>query len=224
MTTASAPAPGAGGADLRGLEALALGQGGYFDRRDALDHGLGDDALSHHARAGRFERVFPGVYRLTVAPYARHDELLRAWVWTNYRGAISHESALALFGLSDVAPTAVHLTVPFGFRREVPPGAPFALHRSQLDQGDTIPYEGVRATEPARTIVDAAAAGTGPEQIVLAVRQGLERALVDPERLRAAAARRRYRHRRTVLPLIEAALARAARPRDSGADGPAAAP
>jgi predicted transcriptional regulator of viral defense system len=206
------------------LEAFALDQGGYFDRGDALDHGLGDDDLAHHVRTGRFERVFPGIYRLAVAPYARHDELLRAWVWTNYRGAISHESALALFGLSDVVPTAVHLTVPFGFRREVPPGALFALHRSLLDEGDTVPFEGVRATAPARTIVDAAAAGTAPEQIVLAVRQALERALIDPEGLRAAAARRHYRYRRTVRPLIETALARAARAEASGDDGPAAAP
>lgn len=216
MTTVQTRAAGASGTDLRGLEAFALEQGGYFDRRDARDHGLGDDDLGHHVRTGRFERVFPGVYRVAVAPYAAHDDLLRAWVWTNYRGAISHESALALFGLSDVVPSAVHLTVPFDFRRAPPTGTPFVVHRSQLAEEDTVPFERIRVTTPARSIVDAAAAGTGPEQIVLAVRQALERALIEPEGLRAAAARRRYRHRRVVVPLVEMALAQTARPDSHG--------
>jgi hypothetical protein len=33
-----------------------------------------------------------------AAPAAPNDELLLAWVWSNYRGAISHDSALALLG------------------------------------------------------------------------------------------------------------------------------
>src|SRR5688500_15553732 len=98
--------------DLAGLEAHALGQGGYFDRADARSHGLSDRLLTYHVSTGRFERVFPGVYRLRTAPYAPNDEYLQAWVWSNYRGAISHESALALFGLSDVLPGDVHLAVP----------------------------------------------------------------------------------------------------------------
>src|SRR2546428_5032630 len=94
--------------DLRGLEALALQHGGYFDRGDALAHAVNDQLLRHHLRAGRFERVYPGVYRLVVAPTAPNDELLLAWVWSNYRGAISHDSALALYGLSDLLPSSVH--------------------------------------------------------------------------------------------------------------------
>jgi predicted transcriptional regulator of viral defense system len=195
--------------NLVGLEAHALAQGGYFDRRDAQDHGLDDEALHYHTKTSRFERVFPGVYRLRTAPVAPHDDVLRAWVWSNYRGAISHESALALYGLSDVMPSHVHLTVPFDFGRAVPPDTPFVLHRSQLQDGDITTYEGVQVTTPARSIVDAAATGTGPEQIHKAVRDALRRALTTPEGLRAAAARPGYRHRRTVQPLIEHAIAEA---------------
>src|SRR5579875_1378804 len=90
--------------DLSGLEAFALGQGGYFDRRDAHRYGITDSLLRYHTRTGRFERVFPGVYRLRVAPISPYDEYLLAWIWTNYRGAISHESALALYDLGDVMP------------------------------------------------------------------------------------------------------------------------
>jgi len=71
-------------------------------------------------------------------------------------------------------------------------------------------YEGVQVTVPARTIVDAAAVGTGPEQIYKAVDQALRRALVGSAQLAAVAHRPHYRHRRAVLPLIESALAHAA--------------
>jgi predicted transcriptional regulator of viral defense system len=148
--------------DLPGLEAFALGQGGYFDQAAAAAHGLGKDLVHYHVRTGRFARVYPGVYRLRSAPPGPHDELLLAWVWSNERGVISHESALALYGLSDVLPGRIHLTVPPGFAR-VSPG--YVLHRADLAPEEVTAYEGLPVTAPARTIVDAAAAGTGPEQI-----------------------------------------------------------
>jgi predicted transcriptional regulator of viral defense system len=194
--------------DLTGLGAFALGQGGYFDRADAHRHGVGDRMLHHHTRTGRFERVFPGVYRLAIAPLSRRDEYLLAWVWTNYRGALSHESALALYELSDVVPGRVHVTVPRGFHRT---SAPFRVHTAPLPPEDVQLHDGVAVTTPARSIVDAAASGTDPSQIHRAVREALERALTSPEKLRVAAARRGFnRHRRDVRPLIDAALARAA--------------
>ena len=176
--------------DLPGLGEHALTQGGYFDRTDAREYGLDDQDLYYHTRSGRFERIYPGVYRLRMAPIAPHDDLLRAWVWTNYRGAVSHESALALYGLSDVMPNHVHLTVPPDFARNIPPAAPYVLHRSALEDGDVTTWEGPRVTVPARSIVDAAANGTGPDQIHRAVREALGRALTTADDLRAAAARK----------------------------------
>ena len=193
--------------DLRGLEALALRQGGYFDRQDALDHGIRDHQLHYHTSTGRIERISPGVYRFTSAPVSPQDDLLLASAWSNYRGVISHESALALYGLGDLLPARVHLTVPAGFRRA--PGA-FELHWSELPEEDVSMYDGVRVTTPSRSIVDAAAAGVDPEQIQKAVRQALDRALTTPAKLREAARRPRYRNRRTVQPLIEAAIKHAA--------------
>lgn len=113
--------------DRAELETMALAQGGYFDRGDARAHGVGDALLTYHVKTGRFERSFPGVYRLSTAPLSQRDEYLLAWVWTNYRGAISHESALALYELSDVMPDQVHVTVPRGFHRG---SAPFRVHLS----------------------------------------------------------------------------------------------
>ncbi len=189
--------------DLGGLEALALAQGGYFDRGDAQAHGIDDRLLSYHTRTGRFARVLPGVYRLRAAPPASHEDLWLAWVWSNYRGVISHESALALYDLSDVLPNRVQVTVPPGFARS---SGAFELHWARLADDDLTTYEGIPVTTPARSIVDAAALGTGPEQIERAIQQALARALVSPAQLLAAARRPRYRHRRRVLPLVEEAI------------------
>src|SRR5688500_2188051 len=142
--------------DLDGLEEHALRQGGYFDRGDAQAYGLSDRLLAYHYRTGRFERTFPGVYRLRRAPIAGNEQYLQAWVWSNYRGAISHESALALYDLSDVMPVRVHLTVPPGFRRR---SASFVLHWTKLPESDVTMHDGVQVTTPARSIVDAAADG-----------------------------------------------------------------
>jgi predicted transcriptional regulator of viral defense system len=185
---------------------MALTQGGYFDRTDAHEHSIGDRLLHYYIQTGRFERVFPGVYRLVIAPLSPHDDLLQAWVWSNYRGAISHSSALSLYDLSDVMPSRVAITVPSGFRRR---SDHFDVYYSDLKEDDARLYEGLHVTTPARSIVDAAAAGAGLEQIYLAVAQAIARGLASPAQLHMAAARPRYRHRRTVVPLIEEALAHA---------------
>jgi predicted transcriptional regulator of viral defense system len=190
------------------LEALALAQGGYFDRQDALQHGINDRLLHHHIRTGRFERVYPGVYRFAIAPVVPHDDLLRALDWSNYRGAVSHESALALYDLADVMPSRVHITVPTSFRRADIPS--FDVHWSNLPDDQIALYDGIRVTTVPRTIVDAASAGTGPEQLQLAVEQAVARGLASPGQIRDAAARPRYRYRRTAQPLIERALVDAA--------------
>jgi predicted transcriptional regulator of viral defense system len=50
-----------------------------------------------------------------AAPISPYDKYLLAWVWTNYRDAISQDSALALYDLADILPTRVHVTVPRPF-------------------------------------------------------------------------------------------------------------
>lgn len=196
--------------DILGLESRALEQGGYFDRGDARAFGLSDHVLQHHVRAGRFERVLPGVYRVRAAPLSPDNEYFLAWVWTNYRGAISHESALALYRLADVQPSRVHVTVPRQFHRVTSPFV--VLHLAPLPEGELRHYRGVNATTPARSIVDAAASGADPEQIHRAVKEAMDRGLVDEATLRGAANRRPNQHRRDVRTLIEEALTDASTP------------
>jgi predicted transcriptional regulator of viral defense system len=193
-------------ADLQGLEQVALEQGGYFDGADAAAHGFSDQLVRHHLRTGRFERIYPGVYRLAIAPPSPHDDLLLAWVWSNRRGVISHDSALALYGLSDLLPSHIHLTVPSEFGRT---SAPYVVHRVLLPEADKTTYEGVPVTSAARAIVDAAADGADLEQIARAASQAVERGLATWSQIDMLARRPHYHGRRVALPAIEAARAAA---------------
>ena len=51
-------------------------------------------------------------YRLSRFPPSRFEDLFVAWLKCGPKSAISHESALAIYDLSDVLPAEVHITVP----------------------------------------------------------------------------------------------------------------
>jgi hypothetical protein len=55
---------------------------------------------------------------------------------------------------------------------------------------EVVSRHGIRVTDPVRSILDAATAGTAPEQIEMAVRQALNQGLVTRRSLLARADRR----------------------------------
>ena len=49
-------------------------------------------------------RLRRGIYRLVHFPAGEHEELIELWLWTERTGLASHQTALALHGLSDALP------------------------------------------------------------------------------------------------------------------------
>ena len=189
------------------LYRLAESQTGYFTARQAVEAGMDRSTLRHHARAdgGRYQRARRGLYRLRHFPTSPHEHVVAAWLpLRNAGGVVSHESALELHDLSDVMPTAIHISLPRAKRGQRPrPGV--RLHTLEHPPGpsEVVAVHGVPVTTPERTIADAAEAGTQPEQIEMAIQQALDRGLTTPRRLRAAARGTSARARR----LIEQTLA-----------------
>jgi predicted transcriptional regulator of viral defense system len=178
---------------MRGLEAEAYHQGGYFNAGQARAHGVSRQLLDHHLRHGRFERIRRGLYRVKGFPRDEHDDMRQAWMAVNIAGALlSHESALTLLDLSDTIPDAVHLLVPRrhrGLRR--PPG--LILHtRPDSEHIATVWRDGLPLTAPARTLVDVADR-LQPEQLSMAVAQALRRGLLTTGQLKDEA-KRRHKH------------------------------
>src|SRR5260370_1784776 len=100
-------------ADLLSLQAEAYQQGGYFTAEQARGQEVSRQLLDHHVRAGRFERVRRGLYRLSGFPTGEHDDIRERWLAIGPgKAVVSHQSALVLHDLSDNIPNAVHVLVP----------------------------------------------------------------------------------------------------------------
>jgi hypothetical protein len=88
-------------------------------------------------------------------------------------------------------PNAVHLLVNRN-DRGIRPLQGVTLHTTKkaLEPSEVVSREGICVTDPVRSILDAAGAGTAPEQIVMAVRQALGRGIATRRSLLARANRR----------------------------------
>ena len=175
--------------DHSSLDRLAYAQEGYFTSAQAAGMGFSAQLLAHHAHDGRFERVRRGLYRLRDYPTAPHEETRAAWLAMKNRAVVSHESALEVHGLSDVIADRVHLTVPREARgTRVPAGVALHTTTTPLSGADVTRRDGLLVTSSARTIVDAAVAGTAPEQIEAAIEQALRDGMTTASQLRRIAA------------------------------------
>lgn len=161
------------GAAYAAIYAIAEDQNGYLTTAQAAAAGVRKGTLAKMADRGLVQRVSWGVYRLVRFPSSPLDQYVEASLWPlSARGVISHETALAIYGLSDVSPTKIHVTVPkpFRLRRRLPGG--LVLHRANLGPEDSQIHEGVPITTPERTIRDCHAAHLGPALVRQAIRDG----------------------------------------------------
>ncbi len=169
-------------AALRTLTEIATSQGGYFTTRQAEEAGYDAPHLSYHLSAGNFERVGHGLYRIPTLPLSEHDDLVRLWLWSRGRddqprAVVSHQTALALHDLAEFIPTAIHLTVPPGFRKQPPEGC--VLHKGRLQPNETQSFDAMPVTTPLRTLRDLAGAASMPtEQFENAVATAVQRGLI----------------------------------------------
>lgn len=165
------------------LVELAAEQHGYVTTRDARDIGVDPVQLRLLTARGRLERAGRGVYRVPVLPRGEHDDLAAAVAWTLGRGAISHESALALHALADVNPSRIHLTVPRDNHPRAAGGELYRLHRRDLPATDITSVDGIPVTTVARTIKDCLDTGTDYQ-----LRAAIERAEAEGTLRRGPAA------------------------------------
>jgi len=178
------------------LYRIAEPQGGYFRSGQAARAGFSRKLLwHHHQKTGKFLRVAHGIYRLAQFPASGYEDLFVAWLKCGPKSAISHDSALALYDLSDVLPGRVHVTVPRTASRR---RDGIRMHTNRLGSGDVVNREGLPVTSVARTIADVARAGLSEDQVARAVRDALRRGLSTREALLAEARRRGGRPARLI--------------------------
>jgi predicted transcriptional regulator of viral defense system len=177
----------------RNIRSIASRQQGYFTARQALEAGYSYPSQYYQSETGNWIREAYGVYRIADYTVADWPDLVLWSLWSRDRkgkpqGVFSHETALSIHELSDVMPASLHMTVPLSFRRSARTPAVLVIHRATLEPVDIQVMEGYSVTRPLRTIIDVAAAATiSSDLLEQAVRQGLQRGLVEWDDLTRAA-------------------------------------
>jgi predicted transcriptional regulator of viral defense system len=161
------------------LYETAAAQEGFFTTSQAAEAGYSPQLLVHHVQTNKAVRVRRGIYRLVHFPAGEHEELVAAWLWSDLAGVVSHQSALALHGLSDVLPAKIHLTVPETWcRRRLRVPADVVLHHAEVATDERSWFGAVPTTSARRSLNDCARSGLSPELLRQAARQALRRGLV----------------------------------------------
>jgi predicted transcriptional regulator of viral defense system len=141
------------------LFALAEEHDGLLTSKESRAAGIQDSVLVRLAQRGRLERMTRGVYRIAHYPTDRLAQYREAVLWARASQgpeqiALSHETALLLYGISDANPSCVNLTVPTSarLRRKCPKWV--AIHRANILPQDIGEHEGLPVTTVSRSIMD----------------------------------------------------------------------
>lgn len=162
------------------LMSIAQDQQGYFTTKQAIEAGYADNTHPYHVRAGNWERVSRGIYRLAHLPPPEDGEMMVWLLWSRGRdekpvAAMSHQTALSLFELGDFNPAKVHMTVPPTFRRNSRPPKAVVLHRAKIATAELTQLRGLTLCRPIRALCDVAS--TDPNAI-----EDLRQAAVEARR------------------------------------------
>jgi len=171
------------------LYGIAEEQSGYFTAAQALEAGYSYESQNYHHQAGNWLREGWGIYRLALYPFTEGEEFVRLMLWSRDRSgtiqaAVSHESALQIYELSNVLPAKIHLTVPKGFRKKQPEGV--VLHYADLPADAVRKRDGYQITTPLQTLLDVAASALSPEHLQAATNDALNTGLLQEQELHAA--------------------------------------
>jgi predicted transcriptional regulator of viral defense system len=128
-------------------------QYGYLTPDDARELDIDPTQLRLMAARHTLEHLGHGLYRMPMVPATSLDAYMEAVLWTGRRGVLSHETALDLYELCDVNPSAIHLTVPSGFRTRKTVPSIYRLHRFDLDPAEVGWHEGIPIVTPERAIL-----------------------------------------------------------------------
>jgi predicted transcriptional regulator of viral defense system len=123
---------------------------GFLTAAQARSLGIKDSVLSRLTQRGKLQRVARGVYRIPYFPSDRLGQYREAILWARADSgpkkiALSHETALAVYGISDANPSRVQITVPKSARRRRRPKW-VEIHRADLRASDIVNREGLPVT------------------------------------------------------------------------------
>ena len=166
---------------------VAESQQGYFTSADAKRLGYDYPHQHFHVNQGNWIRVDHGIYRLKKFPAAKHEDLMRWWLWSRKKAVLSHETAAALYDLGDLLPSKIHLTVPRDFRKR--PTKSLVLHKAELRKSEIVMREDLPVTTPLRTVLDLARTHLDDERLLAVTQDAIRTGLLNRRELLEALAK-----------------------------------
>lgn len=162
---------------------IAAAHHGYVTTARARERGVSADTIRKMAARGNIERVSRGVYRVPSLPTSEYSEYMKAVFWPDQEtGVVSHQSALSLYGLSDVSPPKLHITLPSDYRiRRRQPPAWLRVHHADLTGNEIRQVEGVPVTTPEKTLRDCHASHVGTRLLRQAIDEARREGYLAPE-------------------------------------------
>lgn len=153
------------------LYQIALEQQGLFTSKQARKAGFDDRNHRHYIEMGHWEREIRGIYRLKQFPYEDTSEYALWSLWSCNRreepqGVFSHETALAIYDLTDLNPAKITMTVPPSFRRNAQIPKILVLRKGKLEPTDWQLVDCYKVTTPIRTLRDVILADHIPDEFV----------------------------------------------------------
>lgn len=151
---------------------VATAQLGFVTAQQAAGLGVGKHALQMLVQRGTLARVAHGVYRFPQYPVGQYDAYMLAVLWTRTpETCLSHETALDAYGISDVYPNRIHVTVAKARRLRRAGGEDYVIHHEDLAPAQIGWWQEIPTVTPATAIAQCIDFGT-PTYLL---RQAIER-------------------------------------------------
>ncbi|CAN5462352.1 hypothetical protein BH18ACT16_BH18ACT16_11830 [soil metagenome] len=152
----------------RAIAPLASRQFGVFHLNQALESGCAATLVRDRVATGRWERLYPRVYRIKGSPPSRAQDLVAAYLWVQGGAVFSHFTAADLHGLDLPRTKQIEMTTSGQLRAR---DERVKLHRrALLEPRDIVAKGRLQITSVDLTVLDLA------ERLTPA---GLERCLDD---------------------------------------------
>lgn len=163
------------------MAAIAAAQYGAFTRAQVIAAGATRAMIRRRLETGRWDAMFPGVYRLAGVPDSWHQALLAACLACGRQAVASYRAASRIWRVPGFEQGITEISVPRHLRRRL---RGVIVHEARnLAVVDVTRFERIPVTTPVRTIIDVASLATRDELEVM-LDDLLRRKLVTLPRLR----------------------------------------
>lgn len=173
---------------------ISAEQHGFVTAQQATEAGIDKHTVQMLVHRGTLHRVAHGVYRFPQYPVGEYDNLMLAVLWTRVpEAALSHETALDVYGISDLNPNRIHLTVG-QHRRFRRAGYDYVVYYENLAPESIGWWQEIPTVTPATAIAQCLTLGTPTHLLRQAIERGHAQGYLKAAERDELAAALKHRH------------------------------